>query len=117
MVQPIKPHRKGPYRRRTRVYVRVDDASLMKIDKHAAELSISRSHWCDLALGVSVESTPTGVMLRRRLTEEITGTCTLGHVTSMDEVRGDSLSGPLPSLESKPVVSLDNDYRTLWQGR
>jgi len=50
----IRPHRKGPYVHRTRVYIRVDSRVLEKLDHFAGSLKISRAHLCDVALDVAM---------------------------------------------------------------
>ena len=51
----IRPHRKDGYVPRTRVQVRIDDASLARLDALAESLSLSRAHLADLILNIAAE--------------------------------------------------------------
>lgn len=51
----VRPHRKDGYRHRSRVHLRVDAATVGRLDVLADSLSLSRSHLCDLVLAIAVE--------------------------------------------------------------
>ena len=51
----IRPHRKDGYVPRRRVHIRMDESIVGAIDELASTLCLSRSHVCDLILGIAVE--------------------------------------------------------------
>lgn len=51
----IRPYRKDGYVTRRRVHVRMDEKIVQALDELACTLCLSRSHLCDLILGIAVE--------------------------------------------------------------